>query len=105
APVAVDTPRRFAAVAMTKGDAPLEDVGVVARVVARRIGRGHTEQGTKIGDEKLVVGKLGTIGMLPAGEEICGGKGGAHGGGLCHEVCRRPAVGGPGRIRLAPTTG
>ncbi len=39
APVAVDAPGRAAAVAVAEGDAALEDVGVVACILARRVGR------------------------------------------------------------------
>jgi hypothetical protein len=68
-----------AAVAMTEGDAALEDVGVVARVFARRVGRGNTQQRAEVGDEQLVVGELGAVGMLPAGEEGLRAQGGGAG--------------------------
>ena len=67
-----------------ESDAPLEDVGVVARVLARRIGRRQVEQPREFADEELVVGELGAAGVLPAGDEgvdrgSCGGRGGGFG--------------------------
>ena len=70
--VAVDAAGGFAAVAVAEGDAALEDVGVVARVFACRVGRLDAEQAAEVGDEELVVGELGAVGVLPAGEEVPG---------------------------------
>ena len=75
---AVDATRRFAAVAVAEGDAALEDVGVVARVLARRVGRGYAEQVAEVGDEELVVSKFGAVGVLPAGEEVLRGERSGH---------------------------
>jgi hypothetical protein len=69
APVAVDEAVAGAAVAVVENDAALEDVGVVAGVLAGRLWRLDFEQGAEVGDEKLVVGALGTAGVAPAGEE------------------------------------
>ena len=74
--VAVDPPRRGAAVAVPERDAALEDVGVVACVFPRRVGRGDVEQVAEVGDEELVVRQLRPVGVLPAGEEGFGGQGG-----------------------------
>ena len=57
APVAVDAAGGFAAVAVAEGDAALKDVGVVARVLACRVGRPDAEQAAEVGDEELVVGE------------------------------------------------
>ena len=54
--------------------APFADVGVVKHVVARRVGGGKPGNAAKIGDQKLVVGQLGAVGVLPAREEGCGGQ-------------------------------
>jgi hypothetical protein len=58
APVAVDEARACAAVAVGEGHPALEDVGVVARVLARRIGGGHVEECAELPDEELVVRAL-----------------------------------------------
>jgi hypothetical protein len=58
APVAVDEARAGAAVAVGEGHPALEDVGVVARVLARRIGGGHVEECAELPDEELVVRAL-----------------------------------------------
>ena len=59
-------PLLTSAVAVGEGDAALEDVGVVAGVVARRFGLGHVEQAAQLGDEQLVVRSLGPVDCLPA---------------------------------------
>jgi hypothetical protein len=69
APVAVDAAERAAAVAVTKSDSPLEDVGVVTRIVARRIGRRHAEHLAQVADEELIIGQLAAVGIAPAGQE------------------------------------
>ena len=51
APVAVDETVAAAAVAVFESDAALEDVGVIAGVVLRRVGLGQFEQGAEVGDE------------------------------------------------------
>jgi hypothetical protein len=75
APVAVDEAVAGAAVAVAEDDAALEDVGVVAGVVARRVGLGQIEQLAEVGNEDLVIGALGAVGALPAGDELLGGHG------------------------------
>lgn len=86
APVAVGEVGRGAAVAGNEGDAALEDVGVVGGVGARRVGLGQTEQFAQFADEELVVGALGAVGRLPAGDEGVDGDGrgrdGGHDGGV-----------------------
>gem|GEM_PF-2992592 len=67
--VAVDASVRRTAVTVAKTDPALEDVGVVAGIVARRVGGGDVEQPAEVGDEELVVGQLGTVGRSPAGDE------------------------------------
>jgi hypothetical protein len=83
APVAVDEAVGFAAVAVAEAHAALEDVGVVARVVARRVGPRQAEQLGELADEELVVGALRAAGGLPAGNEaldafVCHGHGGVY---------------------------
>ena len=67
---------------MAKSDPPLEDVGVVARVVARRIGRRYTQQLAEVGDEELVIGQFGSVGILPAADEGIERKGCGAGDGM-----------------------
>ena len=66
AAIAVDKARRFGAVTVAESDAALEHVGVVARVLARRVGRGQVEQRTQFMHEQLIVGALRAAGGLPA---------------------------------------
>jgi hypothetical protein len=80
--VAINAARRLTAVAMAKSDPPLEDVGVVARVVARRIGRRHTQQLAEVGDEELVIGQFAPVGILPAADEGIERKGCGAGDGI-----------------------
>ena len=67
AAVAVDAAFGFAAVAMAKAHAPLEDVGVLARVLARRVGLRQIEQPREFGDEELVVGEFGAARRAASG--------------------------------------
>ena len=76
APVAVDEAVGAGAVTVVEHHAALEHVGVVARVVTRRVRSRHAQQGAEFGDEELVVGPLAAAGRLPAGVE-----GGELGGG------------------------
>ena len=69
APIAVDKSARLSAVAVPEGDAALEDVRVVARILARRVGRGQVEQRTQLVHEKLIVGAFRPAGGLPAFDE------------------------------------
>ncbi|MBK1631588.1 hypothetical protein CKO31_12705 [Thiohalocapsa halophila] len=85
ATVAVDAPDALATVGLVEGDAALEDIGVLRLVRLRRVRRRQAEQSRELGDEELVVGQLGAIRLLPAGDEgvysvrtrvrahICGG--------------------------------
>ena len=75
APVAVDEAVAGAAVAVAEDDAALEDVGVVAGVLTRRVGRRFAEQFGQLADEALGIGEFGTAGVLPAGDEGFGGHG------------------------------
>jgi hypothetical protein len=54
---------------VAEGDAALEDVSVIPRILARRVGRRDAEQMAEVSDEELVVGEFGAVGVLPAGEE------------------------------------
>ena len=79
--VAIDEAVALRAVAVRELHAALEHVGVVAGVVARRVGLGHAEQVAELADEELVVGALGAGGGVPAGDE---GVDGGHAGGVGH---------------------
>ena len=80
AAIAIDEAGAGAAVAMSEGDAALEDIGVVARVLARRLGLGHTEQAAEVTDKELIVGALGARDARPLLNEGGGGVGRGHGG-------------------------
>ena len=58
--VAVDVAGTLRTITMGEGHTALEHVGVVARVVAGRVGLGQVQRGAKLGHEKLTVGPLGT---------------------------------------------
>ncbi len=67
--VAVDEAVAGAAVAVVKDDAALENVGIVAGVFVGGLGFVDFQQLAEIGDEKLIVGALGAVGVAPAGQE------------------------------------
>jgi hypothetical protein len=72
-PVGVDASLGTGAIAMPENDAALEYIGVIARVGTGRVGHWHVEQFAQLSDKTLRVGKFGTVGMLPAGDEGFGG--------------------------------
>ncbi len=69
AAVTVHETVRLGAVAVSERDAALEDVGVVTRIVARRIGGRHFEQPAQFPHEQLVVGSFGAARGLPTRDE------------------------------------
>ena len=85
--VAVDEAVALRAVAVRELHAALEHVGVVAGVVARRVGLGHAEQIAELTDEELVVGALGAGGGVPSGDEsVDDGRAGGVGHGGDHRA-------------------
>jgi hypothetical protein len=67
--IAVDAPGRRAAVAVRERDAALEDVGVLRRLVAGRLGLVDTEERAQVADEDLVVRELASGWGFPASDE------------------------------------
>ncbi len=67
---AVDVAGARAAVAMREGGAALEDVGVVACVVERRVGRRQLQQPAQAVQEQLVVVALRARRLGPAADEV-----------------------------------
>ena len=57
-------------VALAKNHPALKHVIVIPRVLARRIGRCLTQQFREFTNKTLRIGKFGTTGLLPAGDEV-----------------------------------
>ena len=84
APIAVDEAVGTRSIAVGEYDAPLEDVGVVARVGLRRMRLGEFQKFAQLGDEELIVGAFATAGRLLAGDEGVDGVRGCHGAKRCY---------------------
>ena len=69
AAVEVDEAVAAGAVAVLEDHPALEAVGVLVGVLPGRVRLGQVEEGAEFGEEELVVGPLGAVGPLPAGDE------------------------------------
>lgn len=71
--VEIDAAGAGGAVLMMKGDAALEDVGVVGVVGVRGVRARDAEEIAQLGEKEGVVGALGGAGALPASDEVLNG--------------------------------